>query len=926
MAQERRRMFVLASLWISTLIVLGAGRAPAPLEIAPGSPLLADDSSVFAIAADRQTILVRPADLVKPWEPLPTARRFGHIEGLAREDAALYVLDGEGPSVFRLDRASGAIDLVHQGAPLQHPNDIVVSKDVFVADGSRLWRLSKSDEPRLVPLRASRSAQGQMFLAATENSLLVSYPAEARIDEYRVSGRSGGATKWAAVQRKADPSDLGDVVDTVQKSAFPEIKHPTRLAYHRGIVYVVDASESPALYAFGRHDQRAVRLVRNGTDEGAASSVAVTRQSIYVQHGAELQRWPRLVPAQVVLPPSNLSAIMTRIYRYLLENRILPARAVTVEQNIERTLRANRVLLGAYVADITPILCQLNRGLCLKGDLRSVHEGEPFSIPDVNSESFVDVSEPMPVDRGKTLGDTVDRRVVSQEFTSYRSEEKLRELNEKEAYQSKTPLRERTDGVFVVPTEYVRYVVPIVASDAPPAAGPLLRITKEYEGVKIQSQEERLAMAYGSGGAGQPPPPPQWEELKSEWSQLLQTIEYADPAQPLGTAKVGIAEEFVDEQHPDFVDQGASAWIAEDASLSAEPAGVVPSMQAYRIRDFDRTDHGTMIGGVIGARHMEFQASGGLAPRALLFHIHSSDPQIGEDIRRSFLRGVHIFNISAHFGKDRIPSSLEERVRLHPTALFVVAAGNDVVPGRDLEICNGLLAYPVCWADRKNVLVVTATNAAGDTVLAPITTQDPVIAGANWSPSAVHVAAPGVGFHAPGMNKSYVPARGSSFATPLVTALAALLYGERVFEPWAIKQRIIATADPVSGLNGKVFAGRINVRQAIQDISDSIFIRKPRNGNPGQTLHADVDTASRITVRFDDGSDKVIRLADVRRVQRQGNRYRVIYVDRDSIRIDMVTFPTDLSSRISANAKDTGASIKINLIEWDDFIAPVPIM
>jgi Subtilase family len=448
---------------------------------------------------------------------------------------------------------------------------------------------------------------------------------------------------------------------------------------------------------------------------------------------------------------------------------------------------------------------------------------------------------------------------------------------------------------------------------------------KEYDGVRIRSQEERLAMAYGSESE-QPPPTPDWEALKTEWTRLLKTIDYADPTTPLGTAKIGIAEEFVDEQNPDFVDRGTSAWIAEDATLSAEPASVTTVPPDYRIRAFDRTDHGTMIGGVIGARHMEFQNKGGLAPRALLFHIHSSDPQIGEDIRRSFLRGVHIFNISAHFGKDRIPSSLQDRIRLHPTALFVVAAGNDVVPGRNTEICSDLVAYPVCWADKKNVLVVTATNEAGDTVLAPMADQDPVIPGANWSATSVHVAAPGVGFHAPGMNKSYVPARGSSFATPLVTALAALLYGERVFDPAAIKQRIIATADPIPGLGGKVFAGRINVRRAIEDISDSIFVRKPRDNNPGETLHADVDTASRITIRFEDGSDRVIRLADVRRVQRQGARFRIIYVDRDSIRLDMVTFPTELSSRISANAKDTGASIQINLAEWDDFIGPVPIM
>ena len=894
--------------------------------VAPGSPLAADDSGVFAVGADRRTILFRVADFSKPWSPLTVGRPIGRIEGLARRGGDLYVVDSERRAVLRVETSTGRVEVVHEGPPLEHPTDIVVANDVYVADGSRVWRLSQSDEPRLVPLRANRTREGTIFLASTENSLLVSYPDEARIDEYRVSSRPGGATKWSTVQRKIDsPLERSDQIDTIQQRAFPEIKRPTRLAFFQGIVYVVDEDGNPALYAFGRHDQRPVRLVRNGTEEGLVSSVAVTREAMFVVHGSDVYRWRRLVPAEIVLPQSNLSKIMAAIYRYLLDNRILPARPVKLEQNIERTLKANRVLLGAFVPAITPVLCELNPRLCSKGDLRLVQQGETVLIPDVNSESFVDVSTPTPVDPGKTLGQMVDQLVTSEEFSSYRTEGRLRELNEKEAYLSKTPLRDRTDGTFVLPVEYIRYVTPIVATDAPPRASPLLRVMKEYSGVRIRSQEERLSMAYGSD-PGQPQAAPDFEALKTEWGRLLKTIDYADPTLPLLTAKVGIAEEFVDEQHPDFVDRGASAWIAEDATLSAEPAAGTAATQDYRIRAFDRTDHGTMIGGVIGARHMQFENKGGLAPRTLLFHLHSSDPQIGEDIRRTFLRGVHLFNISAHFGKDKIPSSLEERIRLHPTALFVVAAGNDVIPGRDLEICNGLLAYPVCWADKKNVLVVTATNEAGDTVLAPIADQDPVIPGANWSPTAVHVAAPGVGFHAPGMNRSYVPARGSSFATPLVTAVAALLYGERVFDPWAIKQRIIATADPIPGLGGKVFAGRINVRRAIEDISDAVFIRKPRNGGAGENLHADVDTASRITVRLDDGSDRVIRLADVRRVQRQANRFRIIYVDRDAIRVDMVTFPTDQSSRISANAKDTGASIRINLAEWDDFVAPVPIM
>lgn len=916
--------------WRSLLVVvlliepLVASAASASSGVMRGSPLAADDTYLFAVGAGGRVIFFRPADFSKPWEMLTVGHNLGRIEGLARSGPYLYVVDGEGPTVLRVETSSGHVDVIHQGPPLQRPTDIVVLDDVFVADGSRVWRLSKTDEPQLVPLRANRSREGPLFLASTENSLLVSYPDDARIDEYRLPARSGSATKWSAVQGKIDRApEKPDQIDTVQQRAFPEIKRPTRLAFYRGVVYVVDEGHNQALFAFGRHDQRAVRLVRNGTDEGLASSIAVTRQSLYVLHADDVQRWRRLVPAEVVLPQSNHSAIMTRIYQYLLENRILPARPVKLEQNIERTLRTNRVLLGAYVPEIAPILCQLNRGLCPKGDLRTVQEGETLFIPDVNSENFVDVSEPIPVTPGATLGDMVDRLVTSEQFTSYRSEEKLQVLNEKEFYASKTPLRERKDGLFVIPVEYVRYVVPIVATDAPPGA--LQKVTKEFEGVRIRSQEERLSMSFGID-TGEQPPPSDLEALKSEWTRLLKTIDYTDPTLPLGTAKIGIAEEFVDEQHPDFVDRGTSAWIAEDASLSAEPAGTAVAPQAYRIRGFERTDHGTGVGGLIGARHMEFQTKGGLAPRALLFHIHSSEPYIGEDIRRTFLRGVHLFNISAHFGRDKIPTTLEERIRLHQTALFVVAAGNDVVPGRDLEVCNGFLAYPVCWADKKNVLVVTATNEAGDTVLMPMADQDPVIEGANWSPTAVHVAAPGAGFHAPGMNMSYVPVRGSSFATPLVTALAALLYGERVFDPWAIKQRIIATADPIPGLSGKVFAGRINVRRAIEDISDAVFIRKPRGNDPGETLRADVDTASRITLRLDDGSDKPIRLADVRRVTRQADRFRVIYVDRDVIRLDVGVFPTERSSHISANAKDTGAPITIDLIEWDDFIAPVPIL
>jgi subtilisin family serine protease len=146
----------------------------------------------------------------------------------------------------------------------------------------------------------------------------------------------------------------------------------------------------------------------------------------------------------------------------------------------------------------------------------------------------------------------------------------------------------------------------------------------------------------------------------------------------------------------------------------------------------------------------------------------------------------------------------------------VVAAGNNATTGSDGEVCEAFRAYPVCLGERKNMLVVTATNKDRTALLPPLV-EGGVLRkkGANWNAEVVHVAAPGEGYYVPGANGDYVPARGSSFAAPLVSATAALLYAQGVQRPSLIKQRILATADPVAGLENLVKAGVLNVRRAL---------------------------------------------------------------------------------------------------------------
>jgi subtilisin family serine protease len=406
-------------------------------------------------------------------------------------------------------------------------------------------------------------------------------------------------------------------------------------------------------------------------------------------------------------------------------------------------------------------------------------------------------------------------------------------------------------------------------------------------------------------------------------------------------AFVGVAEESIDRDHPVFAVAGDNAFDL-DTQRRAQPATTLATADLTKltVRDAATIDHGTMVASIIAGRQTLFKTTG-LAPTAMLFALPSAEPAIGEAIRKAFLdHHVRIFNISAHYGRNQSPpQTLDLSIRNYVQALFVVAAGNDWDNTNDGQVCVSFQVYPGCWADRRNVLVVTATDASGNGRLLPAQLPDGrTIAGANWHPTQVHVAAPGEGFYAAAAGGAYAPARGSSFATPMVTATAAMLFAQGVTDPWLIKQRIIATADVLPGLAGKVLGGRLNVARAVSLPNVGILVaggnRRLVRPLPGAT----------ITVRDGwGGPNRAINVERIRRLERRSGAYRVVFLDdNDDLKIMAdAQFPNAGSSRFryalveelevtSADGQSHtylvqrgGIGQEGKFVNFDDYVGPV---
>lgn len=269
----------------------------------------------------------------------------------------------------------------------------------------------------------------------------------------------------------------------------------------------------------------------------------------------------------------------------------------------------------------------------------------------------------------------------------------------------------------------------------------------------------------------------------------------------------------VDDDYNGIIDdlRGAQFLQAFDELLTTpnDPA------ETFRVGAQTTTnDHGTPVASIIGAAANDGVGIAGVAWNCQILpvkiggqYIFLSDAIAG--LEYAHKAGAAIVNCSWGFSDSRSAIALETYMAATPDTLYVVASGNF---NRDLEDTSRGKIYPAIYT-LDNILCVGATNDDDQR-------WDDGPVGSNWGAQSVDLFAPGVRVTASSSRPWEPIARytGTSFATPMVAGIAALVWAENpAMTPSDVRQHLINTATRLPALAGRcVSGGRVNAARALQ--------------------------------------------------------------------------------------------------------------
>ena len=284
---------------------------------------------------------------------------------------------------------------------------------------------------------------------------------------------------------------------------------------------------------------------------------------------------------------------------------------------------------------------------------------------------------------------------------------------------------------------------------------------------------------------------------------------------------VAVVDTGIDYTHPDLAQNMWSAPSAFTVTIAGNPITCPAGTHGFNAitltcDPMDDNNHGTHVSGTIGAtgqngigvvgvnwttqlmgvKFLDSTGSGSEADavNAIEFAIQAKQifaPTASADVRV----------LSASWGETDFSQALLDEINAANDAdmLFVAAAGNN-------GISNDLLpTYPASY-DAPNIIAVAAT-----------TNTDARAWFSNYSPSLVHLGAPGVDIFSTTIGNTYAFLSGTSMATPHVSGAAMLVLSRCTLDTPALKQTLLSTVDPVAGLAGlTVTGGRLNVYSALR--------------------------------------------------------------------------------------------------------------
>ncbi len=308
--------------------------------------------------------------------------------------------------------------------------------------------------------------------------------------------------------------------------------------------------------------------------------------------------------------------------------------------------------------------------------------------------------------------------------------------------------------------------------------------------------------------------PQAWDVVKSSDGDVIISVvdagtdwQHEDLISNIWRNPAELEDNGIDEDDNGFVDD-VHGW--NFANETNDPTGL-PQTEANGV-------HGTIVAGIAVAVTDNEEGIAGASWNARLMPVNAgcanSDNAVCygyEGMLYAAMQGADIINASwggpdSFLGREVVGTALDLGV------LLVVSAGNGLGnPPVGVNLDENL-SYPAAY-DR--VLVVGSTGKASD-VKAEFS---------NYGVS-VDVFAPGDALNSTIPDNSYTTlASGTSFSTPIVSGLAALI--KTAHPDWTldqVREQIRVTSDPIDGSNNVMFAGllgkgRVHAGRALSDVS-----------------------------------------------------------------------------------------------------------
>ena len=914
--------------------------------IASDSALAACNGFVYAVADDRKHLL-RKSLSSGAWVPFPVAVEFLEIGGLtaqtysastsaglpaAPNSGAIYLADAGSNSIYKVDVGSSEAELLYQGDAISTPGELSVEANgLFISTLQNAVFVLDLQKRALTPLNLGDPLPhyGRVHLAADGGVLLVSNPAAGVLfsitnpllakqvvrNDYFCQGSSSSCTLNRA------PKGLGHGLQAVLQpiDKVNALQHPGPIAVSAGVIYTIDAT-SNQVFASSQYTLRPIRLYSWDHKVRTPSSILLTRENIILLDAAsrDIVIWPLLTPAEIVVDVRT-SESLSAIYNYLYVHGLLPTRTTSLSSSIEKTLRDQGSLFSPYVTSLDAVMCGLNHDICTEGTIKqNLEPGTTLTIPDLYSEDYIDLRQ-VTLDGTHSLDYVLDHGLRSESFKAWKSESKLRQLNPQYRGNALQPIKLKRHGTYTVPVELVRYLVAFPQDDLASKTSKLAQIKSRYaDDLSIYSLREVRTTLQQDPTIKQYLVALNEESFRSAYATLKQTIHFrhpdALPSHP--TSYIGVAEELIDCDNPDFTD--VCSQPVNEVSTTPQSIVVTAAPAVTTFRTFQKTDHGTAVAGLLAARHTGYTATGLVSPEGFVIPLISKEPPLADEIKSAVSQnGAQVFNLSFAFDDGPPPEKIADEVTLGTpdtlaNAIFVVAAPDDGKP-----VCHGRLSYPICWANQANVLGVAATLLDGSELI-------PSDQGPAWGKDYVQVAAPGIGFGAPGLNGNYVPVAGTSFAAPLVSATAALLIEQGVTNPTLIKQRIIATATEKAAYKDQVKGGLLNVDRAVSHVAEGVLVDGTGNEKVVQLVKG-----GKITFTSSKGSFTV-DLQNVLRLTQKDDSYRIIFQlkeDPSQLEVwDHVSFVEGMRWKIKyriSSAPPLGPIVADDLANYADYFGPI---